>query len=58
MAKRKSDGTYDLRTKEGREAHDREQRLANSANIWAGIFKVIFGILALPFKLVWWLIKR
>ena len=58
MAVRKSDGSYDLRYKEGREAKKREEDMAAGAKFWEGFFRVIFTIIALPFKLVWRLIKR
>lgn len=53
MAKRKKDGSYDLRTKEGREAKAREENY----DFTAKFFKIIFGILLLPFKLLFRIIK-
>lgn len=58
MAKLKKDGSYDLRTKDGRAALERDRNAGFVADLIVGIFKLAFAIIAIPFKLIIWLVKK
>ena len=52
MVKRRKDGGYDLRTKEGRERQSWDEARGIYAGCLGNLFKLIFAIIALPFRLI------
>ena len=48
----RKDGGYDLRTKQGRQAKSQEEAMAIWGRVFRELFKLIFIVLSLPFKLI------
>ena len=58
MVKRRKDGGYDLRTKEGKAAQSWDEAKGIYAGCLGALFNLIFQIIALPFRLIGKLLGR
>ena len=58
MAKYKKDGSYDLRTKAGREAKSMDESIQIWGNVFRGLFNLVFLLIALPFRFIAWIFGR